>query len=871
MSWDHKRVRRTFLDYFVKHAKSPHREVPSSPIIPRDDPTLLFTNAGMNQFKATLLGDEVRDYTRACSVQKCMRVGGKHNDLDAVGKDARHLTWFEMLGNWSFGDYYKQGAIEMAWDLTANVFGLDPDRLYVSVYKDDQESVDIWTGIGFPAERIYRFGDVEAGDEENFWSMGPTGPCGPCTELFFDLGPEVGTGPDDVMGGEGDRYMEFWNNVFMDSDRAEDGSTSPLKFQSVDTGMGLERMTMILQGKVTVYETDCFQPIIQRTAGLVGASYTNPGQRVDLQVVADHIRSLTFVVSEGGQFSNEGRGYVLRRILRRAVRHGRRLGFEGPFLWQLVPAVAEVFDGVYELPGHILSNTAAALKEEEERFFRTIDRGMGRIHAVMAAKADGEKAITGAEAFELYDTFGFPVDLTRIEAEEHGFTVDEVGFTAEMEAQRARSRSAGGFYEDGGGEWVVLTEGGGAGFAGYGLATLETEAMRYRVDGERVEVVLASTPFYAESGGEVADRGRIVGEGFAMEVEDVQKLNGIVHHFGTGGFGAGAVVAEVDVARRARKTVHHSATHLMHSALRAVLGAHVEQKGSVVEPDRTRFDFSHGKPLGAEEVAAIEAYVNARIRRNDALVVTEGVPIEEAKAQGVVALFGEKYGESVRTVRAGADSFELCGGNHVGRTGDIGQFRVTSESGVAAGVRRIEAVVGHAADAAMAADREVLRATAVALKTDVPRLPERVAALLEELRQTKRALDKARRGGGGVDADALIAGAVEVGGVPVVAAAVAVDARETLAALVDRIRDKQPGAVVVLGAELDGKAALIAAVGPRLKGDARFHAGKLVRAVAERLDGRGGGRPDFAQGGGTAPERLSTVMPEVPAMLEASF
>ena len=547
MSWSQKRVRRTFLDYFVKHAELPHREVPSSPIIPRDDPTLLFTNAGMNQFKATLLGQETRDYTRACSVQKCMRVGGKHNDLDAVGKDGRHLTWFEMLGNWSFGDYYKEGAIKMAWDLSVNVYGLDPDRIYVSIYKDDEEAFGIWTGMGFPAERIYRFGDVEAGDEENFWSMGPTGPCGPCTELFYDLGPEGGTGPEDVMGGEGDRYMEFWNNVFMDSNRADDGSTTPLAFQSVDTGMGMERITMILQGKVTAYETDLFRPIIQAAAGMAGADYADPSKRIDLQVVADHIRSLGFVVSEGGQFANEGRGYVLRRILRRAVRHGRRLGFDEPFLWKLVPTVASVFEGVHDLPAHIVQNTADALKEEEARFFRTLERGMGRIHAVMLAKAEGERTISGAEAFELYDTYGFPVDLTRIEAGEHGFEVDEAGFATEMEVQRARSRSAAQFHDEGG-EWVVEREGGGEGFAGYGLSTLKVPVMRWRASGSKVEVVLQRTPFYAESGGEVADHGRLVGPGFEMRVTDVQKLNGVIHHFGEGTFGAcDELTAEVDV------------------------------------------------------------------------------------------------------------------------------------------------------------------------------------------------------------------------------------------------------------------------------------------------------------------------------------
>lgn len=875
MTWDQKRIRRTFLDYFVEHPTLPHREVPSSPIIPRDDPTLLFTNAGMNQFKALLLGQEKRDYTRACSVQKCVRAGGKHNDLDAVGKDARHLTWFEMLGNWSFGDYYKEAAITMAWKLSTEVFGLDREKIYVSVYKDDDESVAIWKDVAhLPDARIYRFGDVEKGDEENFWSMGDTGPCGPCTELFYDLGPEAGTGPDDYMGGEGDRYMEFWNNVFMDSNRAADGSMTPLALQSVDTGMGMERITLILQGKLSVYETDLFQPIIRETIRRTGADWNDAERRVDLQVIADHLRCLTFTISEGGQFSNEGRGYVLRRILRRAVRHGRRLGFEGPFLGALVPQVGELFEGVYDMPAHILQNTADALAEEEARFFRTIDQGMSRIHQIMEAKGEGDRVIGGDEAFKLYDTFGFPVDLTAIEAAERGFTVDEAGFEQAMETQRERSREAGAFKEAGG-DWQMLRDGGGQGFTAYGRANLETAVLRWRALEEegRYELVLQETPFYAESGGEVADRGTLEGPGFALAIEDVQSINGVVHHIGRLTEGAlelkaaDRVVAHVDIERRAKKALHHTATHLLHAALKHVVGAHVEQKGSVVEPDRLRFDFSHNKGLTGDEIEAVEDWVNGRVRANAAVQVTEGVPLEDAKAEGVVALFGEKYGDAVRTVRAGADSFELCGGNHVGRTGDIGHLRITSEGGVAAGVRRIEAVVGHAADALARVEQQRLREAAGLLKTDPARLVERVEALLEEQRGLKKALDKARRTGGAVDADALIDGAIEVAGVPLVAAQVQVDARDTLAALADRLRDKLPGGVMVLGAELDGAVAIIAAVGPRLKGDGRFHAGKLVKAVTERVDGKGGGRPDFAQGGGKSPDKLPAAIAAVPAIV----
>ena len=879
MSWDHRRVRRTYLEYFKQKAGLEHEEVDSSPIIPRDDPTLLFTNAGMNQFKAMLLGQEKRDYTRACSVQKCMRVGGKHNDLDAVGKDGRHLTWFEMLGNWSFGDYYKREAIHMAWDLSVNVYGLDPKHLHVSVYKDDDYSYNVWLDeIRVPRERIYRFGDIDKGDDENFWSMGPTGPCGPCTELYYDLGERAGTGPTNVMGGAGDRYMEFWNNVFMDSDRGEDGAYTPLAFQSVDTGMGMERITMILQGKISAYETDIFQPIIQAAARLARADWNHPEQRVHLQVIADHLRSLTFVLSEGGQFSNEGRGYVLRRILRRAVRHGRLLGFDGPFLWRLAPVIAEVFDGVYDLPTHVIENTQASLQEEEARFFATIDRGMTRISEMIQSKVSGPtRTITGAEAFLLHDTYGFPVDLTGIVAAEHDFSVDEAGFHAEMETQRERSRAAGRFYADDGGEWQVLVDGGGHGFVGYGRAELETHVVRWRLDGERVELVLDRTPFYAESGGEVADHGHLTSTAFDAEITDVQKVNGVVHHFGrlTRGEPRGLhatdfVRCTVDEGRRQKKTIHHTATHLLHAALKHLVGAHVEQKGSVVEPDRLRFDFSHNRPLTAEQILELEVWVNTRIRRNDDVHIHEDVALDDAKAQGVVALFGEKYGERVRTVRAGADSFELCGGNHVKRTGDIGHLRVTVETGVAAGVRRIEAVVGHAADVLWREERGLLERAAELAKTpELARLPARIEQLNDEIKSLKRALDKARQGGSANDADALVAQAVVVGGVPVIAAVVEVDSRETLAALADRIRDKAPRAIVLLGAEIEGQAALIGAVGPETRADKRFHAGNLVKALAERVDGKGGGRPDFAQAGGKAPGKLADAFADAVALVGA--
>ncbi len=858
--WTHRKVRRAYLDYFIKN-KLNHQEVEGSPIIPRDDPTLLFCNAGMNQFKSALLGEEKRDYSRATSVQPCVRAGGKHNDLDNVGKNGRHLTWFEMLGNWSFGDYGKLETIKMAWDVSVNVLKLDVSRIYVSVYKDDDESYNIWKDIiGVDPSHIYRFGDLEQGDDENFWSMGPVGPCGPCTELFYDLGPEAGTSPDDVMGGEGDRYMEYWNNVFMQYNRDEDGKLTPLPALSVDTGMGLERIVMILQNKFSVFDTDCFQGMIKDVAAMVDADPSHPEQKIDLQVIADHIRSLTFVISEGGQFSNEGRGYVLRRILRRAVRHGRRLGFEGPFLWKIAPLVAREFEGVYNLPAHIIENTATTLKDEEERFFRTIDRGMNRIHAMMDQHSqEGRAVITGQEAFELYDTFGFPVDLTEIEASERGFSVDTQGFEDEMEAQRARSRQNARFYDNEGGEWISLSEGGGQGFAGYGLSEMTVSIQRYRQEGERVELILSQTPFYAESGGEIADQGTLTTpEGVVIHIDNVQKVNGIIHHFGRCesalSFDESTQLKTwVDTDYRKQKTIHHSATHLMHAALKAVVGAHVEQKGSVVEPNRLRFDFSHNQALSQDELSAVESWVNERIRRNEEIIIRDEIPIADAQAEGAMALFGEKYGDFVRTIKAGSDSFELCGGNHAERTGDIAYFTITSESGVAAGVRRVEAVVGAAAEKLIQEERGLLRQLAQSLKTDNARILERTEALQAEVRQLKKALDKARKSGGGADLDAIINSAVAVGGAPFAVAHVDLADRASLAAAMDKLRERSPNSAFLLVAveEESGKVMLTAGIGHELKKDKRFHAGKLISKLSPLVGGKGGGRPDFANGGGT--------------------
>ncbi len=749
--------------------------------------------------------------------------------------------------------------------------------MYASVYKDDDVSYAIWRDeIGLEEKRIYRFGDIDKGDDENFWSMGPVGPCGPCTELFYDLGPEAGNGPDDVMGGEGDRFSEFWNNVFMEHNRDASGQLTPLSIQSVDTGMGMERITTILQGKTSVYETDLFTPLLAAIESASGRSWTERERRIDLQVIADHIRSLTFVLSEGGQFSNEGRGYVLRRILRRAVRHGRRLGFEGPFLHALVPAVAELFDGIYELPDAVIGNTAQALEQEEHRFFRTIDRGMSRITSLVQSRKEEPKVITGKEAFELYDTYGFPVDLTAIEANDHGFTVDVDAFHTHMEAQRTRSRESAKFHDMDDSAWVNFSQSGGQHFAGYGLDSHETGVVRYKHVDDAIEVVLESTPFYAEGGGELGDHGEIVGDGFTIAVNDVQRLNGVIHHMGTLASGTlnlnadSRVVAKVDAGRRNEKKVHHTATHLLHAGLQSVLGASVQQKGSVVATNRLRSDFSHGQPMTTSEVADVERWVNAEIRANSSVQTHEGVALEAAKEQGVTALFGEKYGDSVRTVRSGPHSFELCGGNHVGGTGELGYFMILSETGVAAGVRRIEAVAGASAEDAVNQQRTLLNQAAAALKTEQPRVPERIGVLQANMKSLRKDLERAQSSGGGIDLDDLMRAPKIIEGIPLIVAKVDAPNRGMLAKLMDKARDKAPESVILFLAVIDGGVVVIGGLGSTLKKSSDLHMGRFVGQICDALYGRGGGRPDFAQGGGKNTDKLDAVMNEIPTWFQTA-
>jgi alanyl-tRNA synthetase len=704
----HVQVRRSFLDAMVRAG---HTVVAPSPIIPADDPTLLFTNAGMNQFKDTLLGKEKRSYTRAASCQPCMRVGGKHNDLDAVGKDGRHLTWFEMLGNWSFGDYGKELSIELAWKLVVDEYGLDRTRLYASVYKDDDESASLWKKIAnLPSSRIVRLGNVEQGDEENFWSMGPTGPCGPCTELYYDQGESFG---HDVVGGPTDRFLEFWNLVFMESDRAEDGTLTRLPMRSVDTGMGLERICALLQGKTNVFHADCFAPIVQKVAELTGRDPRDREQATSMNVLADHMRALTFVLDEGGRFSNEGRGYVLRRILRRAVRHAKLLGQHAPFLHRLVDTVVDT-TSFYPIAPDRRAALARTIEQEEQRFHETVDRGLKYFDKV-CGELQG-KTIPGDAAFFLHDTYGFPVDLTRILAEERSLGVDMAGFQQAMESQRERSR--GGFYDEGG--WQEAHAGEELGFAGHAAEVGEVVVLRWRArEGGTFDAILDRTPFYCEGGGEEADHGTIEGNGARALVLDVQKSNvGTVHTLRLEqgrmeDLASGeALKAKVDLVRRRRKEAHHTATHLLHAALRASFGDKVRQAGSLVASDRLRFDITFERGLTHEELRAIETQVNRWILEDFSVARTPDVPYQKALEQGAIAFFGEKYGEKVRVVAVPGVSVELCGGNHVASTAKIGLFQIRSESALAAGVRRIEAVCHLAAAMQARADLDALTCSA---------------------------------------------------------------------------------------------------------------------------------------------------------------
>ena len=869
-------VRRAYLDFFLKCG---HAVVASSSLVPGNDPTLLFTNAGMVQFKDLFLGKEKRDYVRATSSQRCVRAGGKHNDLENVGYTARHHTFFEMLGNFSFGDYFKRDAITFAWEFVTGRkwLGIDPARLMVTVYHTDNEAFEIWNKVaGVPAERIVRIGDKSPGVSDNFWQMGDTGPCGPCTEIFYDHGPDVPGGPPGSPDEDGDRWIEIWNLVFMQFDRSSDGKLTPLPKPSVDTGMGLERTAAVMQGVHSNYEIDLFVNIIRAVADLAG---TKDPANSSLRVVADHIRACTFLILDGVMPSNEGRGYVLRRIIRRAIRHGySKLGITEPFFYKLVAALEKEMGEAYPELTRGRAQAERVLKQEEERFAETLANGMQILDAgIKSLPARG--VIDGATVFKLYDTYGFPVDLTADVARERGLTIDQSGFEAEMDAQRKRARAASKFKVDltGGAaiESRTLFQGyEGTDSDGVVVALLKNGAQVQSLGaGEEGEVVLDRTPFYAESGGQVGDAGELSGPGVRFIVEDTQKRGTAHSHIGKlvdGKIAVGdSLGAHVNGERRRATALNHTATHLLHAALRDVLGSHVTQKGSLVAPDRLRFDFSHFQPIGPDELKHIEHLVNAQIRRNEP-AETKVMDYEGAVAAGAMALFGEKYEKDVRVLRIGEFSMELCGGTHVQRAGDIGFFKILSEGGVAAGVRRIEAITGEAALDYVERSESLIKEVAGLVRGTRDELGDKVRDALERIRTMEkeiRSLKDKLASGQGTD---LASGAVDVHGVKVVATRVEGADAGALRNAVDQLKDRLKSAVVVL-ASVEGPEKIVLVAGVTADLTARIKAGELVGSVAAKVGGRGGGRPDFAQAGGTRPEALDGALAEVEAFVRAKF
>ena len=860
-------VRRIFLEFFREHG---HTIVPSSPLVPANDPTLLFTNAGMVQFKDVFTGKDQRAYVRATSSQRCVRAGGKHNDLENVGYTARHHTFFEMLGNFSFGDYFKRDAIKFAWEFVtgARWLAIDPARLMVTVYQTDDEAFEVWNKvIGLPVERIVRIGDQPDGGSDNFWQMGDTGPCGPCTEIFYDHGADVAGGPPGSADADGDRWIEIWNLVFMQFERASDGTLTPLPKPSVDTGMGLERTAAVMQGVHSNYEIDLFKNIIHAAAALAG---TQDETSSSLRVIADHIRACTFLIVDGVLPANEGRGYVLRRIIRRAIRHGYKLGINEPFFYKLVGALVKEMGSAYPelVRGH--THAERVLQQEEERFAETLASGMALLETAIE-KLKG-KVIDGAVVFKLYDTFGFPADLTADIARERGLMVDEAGFESLMEAQRERARAASRF-------GIELQKGTTVSartlFQGYDGLEGEGEVIAILKDGAPVdalqtgdagEIVLDRTPFYAEAGGQVGDAGELSGSHARFDVADTQK-RGVAHsHVGKlvgGSIALGDTLrAHVNGERRRATALNHTATHLLHAALREVLGTHVQQKGSLVAPDRLRFDFSHFQAVQPEELRAIERRVNAEIRRNVA-AETNVMDYEQAVASGAMALFGEKYDSNVRVLRIGDFSRELCGGTHVERAGDIGFFKIVSEGGVASGVRRIEALTGEAALAYVEENDEILKDVSGLLRGSREDLRDKVRDQVERSRAMEReirALKDRLASGPGTD---LAAGAVDVSGVKVVATKVDGADAAALRHVVDQLKSQLKSAVVVL-ATVENPTKVLLIAGVTADQSARIPAGELVASLARAVGGKGGGRADFAQAGGNNPAALDAALAQVP-------
>ena len=868
-------IRQAFLDFF--HSKG-HQVVASSSLVPHNDPTLLFTNAGMNQFKDVFLGLDKRNYSRATTSQRCVRAGGKHNDLENVGYTARHHTLLELVGNFSFGDYFKHDAIQFAWELLTSEkwFALPKERLWVTVYESDDEAYEIWEKeVGIPRERIIRIGDNKGAPyaSDNFWQMGDTGPCGPCTEIFYDHGDHIWGGPPGSPEEDGDRYIEIWNIVFMQFNRQADGTMEPLPKPSVDTGMGLERIAAVLQHVNSNYDIDLFRTLIQAVAKVTGATDLS---NKSLRVIADHIRSCAFLIADGVMPSNENRGYVLRRIIRRAVRHGNMLGAKETFFYKLVGPLIDVMGSAGEDLKRQQAQVEQVLKTEEEQFARTLERGLALLDEELA-KLSGD-TLDGETAFRLYDTYGFPVDLTADVCRERNIKVDEAGFEAAMEEQRRRAREASGFGAD---YNAMIRVDSASEFKGYDHLELNGKVTALFVDGKAVDainagqeavVVLDQTPFYAESGGQVGDKGELKGANFSFAVEDTQKYGQAIGHIGklaTGSLKVGdAVQADVDEARRARIRLNHSATHLMHAALRQVLGTHVSQKGSLVNDKVLRFDFSHNEAMKPEEIRAVEDLVNAQIRRN-LPIETNIMDLEAAKAKGAMALFGEKYDERVRVLSMGDFSTELCGGTHASRTGDIGLFRIISESGTAAGVRRIEAVTGEGAIATVHADSDRLSEVAHLLKGDSNNLADKVRSVLERTRQLEKELQQLKEQAAAQESANLSSKAIDVNGVKLLVSELSGVEPKMLRTMVDDLKNQLGSTIIVLATVAEGKVSLIAGVSKDVTD--RVKAGELIGMVAQQVGGKGGGRPDMAQAGGTDAAALPAALASVKGWVSAKL
>jgi alanyl-tRNA synthetase len=867
-----KEIRQQFIDYFKSHD---HTFVPSSPVVPQDDPTLLFTNAGMNQFKDIFLGKGRRNYNRAVNSQKCIRVSGKHNDLEEVGHDTYHHTFFEMLGNWSFGDYYKEEAIRWAWELFTVVWKLPKEKIYATVHHSDDEAEQLWKSItDIDPGHILRFGD-----KENFWEMGNTGPCGPCSEIHIDLGEEFCTrkGEDHICNVNGDcaRYIELWNLVFIQYNRDESGNLNPLPQKHVDTGAGFERIVAVLQGKRSNYDTDVFTPILQHIGKLVGQSYETSSEQTAFRVIADHVRMLIFSIADGGLPSNDGRGYVMRRILRRAARYGRKLNMREPFIYLVVPKVVELmgdaFPEIVERAGHIQS----VIKAEEEHFNRTLDRGLEIFDRIRDNLRQRKQiVIPGGEVFKLYDTYGFPADLTRILADESGLTLDMAGFDEEMETQRQRARAASKFETAGSseGEWIVLNEGTDSHFIGYEELAIETHIMRYQASESGIKMVLRETPFYAESGGQVGDKGSISAEGFQLKVIDTRKESGHIIHVceALPGFRpqSDKVLAEALTFDRRCIEKNHTATHLLHAALRHVLGTHITQAGSLVEPDRLRFDFTHYEKINPAQLLEIEQVINQKIQQNLALEIAQE-KFAEAKKKGAMALFGEKYGEVVRTVQIADFSMELCGGAHVHSTGDIGLFLILTEAGVASGVRRIEAITGPKAIEYIQNSRSQLQQISALLNVREDELGARVSHLLDNKKSLEKQLEKASSDNIHSRLDQMLRETETIGKVSVLIRQLPGATIDQLKEIGDAVRSKAVSTAALLYSEGDGKVNLVCALTDDLLKSTSLKAGDLARETAKVADGGGGGRPHLATAGAKDVAKIPDMIARFKEVIQA--